>query len=169
MEIATFGVGEPHPISLTSDGDCDIFIAKYNSDGTCSWAKKAGGTGFDAGGSISTLTDGSCLVTGSITGTATFGVGEAHPISLISDGSGDIFIAKYNSDGTCAWAKRAGGTGDDQGRGISTLADGSCLITGYFSSTAIFGAGEANSIPLVSTGQTDIFIVRCNANGSFAP
>jgi len=80
-----------------------------NKDGNWQWAKGAGGTSEDAGQGIVTLSDGSTIVTGYFSGSATFGKGESAETILVSDGSTDIFLAKYNSDGTIAWAKRAGG------------------------------------------------------------
>jgi hypothetical protein len=69
--------------------------------------------------------------------------------SLVSAGDLDIFLAKYNSDGTLAWAKRAGGSGTDDGR-LASLPDGTVLMTGRFQVTAVFGQGEANQTTLTS-------------------
>ncbi|MCX6357762.1 MAG: hypothetical protein NT045_07830, partial [Candidatus Aureabacteria bacterium] len=91
-----------------------------------------GGSDWDVGNAIASLTDGSALVTGGFRGTATFGPGEANEATLISAGDRDIFIARYNPDGTLAWAKRAGGTNWDGGNAIAALADSSALVTGYF-------------------------------------
>ena len=55
-----------------------------------SWATKAGGTGADYGQGISALPDGSSIVTGYFSGTATFG-----STTLTSDGSNDVFTARY--------------------------------------------------------------------------
>ena len=49
---------------------------------------------------------------------------------MLSSASGmGIFVAKYNIDGTLAWAKAAGGGAGarDRGYDIATLADGSSL------------------------------------------
>ncbi len=168
-ETATFGAGESHETSLTSAGSFDIYVARYNADGALAWAKRAGGTGADYGQRISALSDGSCLVTGYFETTATFGAGESHETSLTSAGKWDIFIARYNPDGTLAWAKRAGGTDIDFAYGISALSDGSCLVTGYFiKEPATFGAGEANETTLTSAGAADIFIARYNPDGTLA-
>jgi len=161
---ATFGNASEggNEIDLTSDGSNDIFIAKYNPDGTLDWAKSAGGTVDDRGWGISTLSDGSAIVTGWIQGTtATFGnASEGNETVLTLVGANDIFIAKYNPDGTLAWAKNAGSLSTDEGYGISALPDGSAVVTGYFESTATFGALEVNETPLSSAGGRDIFIAK---------
>ena len=87
-------------------------LLPLNADGSYAWAKRAGGTGDDYGSGISSLSDGSSIVTGTFSG-ATFG-----GTTLTSAGEDDVFIAKLNADGSYAWAKQAGGGGDDYGYGI---------------------------------------------------
>jgi hypothetical protein len=142
---ATFGSS-----TLTSAGNIDVFTAKMNADGTWAWATKAGGPGYDKGEGVSALPDGSSIVTGYFDGTATFG-----STILISGGSGDVFVAKMNADGTWAWATQAGGTGGDVGYGVSALPDGSSIVTGDFEGAATFG-----STTLTSAGSYDVFTAR---------
>jgi len=157
---ATFGEGEPNQTILGSPGANSIFIAHYNTDGTLAWAKQASGSGGKESYEITTLSNDSIVVTGYFTGSTTFGPGEPNQTILTSSGNDDIFIAQYNTDGTLAWAKRAGGTGNDEGWGIATLSDNSTVTTGYFTLTAMFGAGESNQTTLVSAGSADIFVAR---------
>ena len=173
MWPATFGPGEPNQTVLTSVGGYDIFIARYNTDGTLAWAKRAGGTwedGYDEGNGITTLSDNSTVVTGCFTGWANFGPGEPNQTVLVSPGDADIdtFIARYNPDGTLAWAKRAGEWGTDIGSGITTLSDNSTVVTGWFNGLATFGPGEPNQTVLTSAGYGDIFIARYNPDGALA-
>jgi uncharacterized delta-60 repeat protein len=167
---ATFGPGESGEITLpgTEPFNYDIFIARYNHDGTLAWAKCAGGTNDDGGYAIAVLSDGSVLLTGSFSDTATFGQGEGGEITLLSAGEGDIFIARYNADGTLVWAKRAGGTGSDYGSGIGVLSDGSVIVTGSFWYTATFGPGETRETVMDSAGYGNSFIARYNPDGTLA-
>jgi uncharacterized delta-60 repeat protein len=165
---ATFGPGEPNEIILTASNltFSDFFIARYNPDGTLAWAKRAGGDDwFDQGYGITTLSDNSTVVTGTIGLSATFGSGEPNETVLTN---GQLFIARYNLDGTLAWAKRAGGDGPACGYGISTLSDNSTVVTGCFYNSATFGPGEANETILTSAGHFDIFIARYNTDGTLA-
>jgi len=167
---ATFGPGEPNQTVLTSAAEEDIFIARYNPDGTLSWAKRAGGTWDDVGNGITTLSDNSTVVTGYFESSATFGPGESNQTVLTSAGiyEADIFIARYNPNGTLSWAKRAGGSDYDQGLGITTLSDNSIVVTGGFIGSATFGPGEINQTVLTSAGFSDIFIARYNPNGTLS-
>ena len=142
---ATFG-----STTLTSSGDVDAFTAKVKADGTYAWATRAGGAEMDVGTGVSALPDGSAIVTGLFTGTATFG-----STTLTSSGDVDAFTAKVNADGSFAWASRAGGSGTDFVFGVSALPDGSAIITGSFRGTATFG-----SITLTSSGADDVFTVK---------
>jgi len=161
---ATFGPGEINQAILNSAGVADIFIARYNPDGTLSWAKRVGGTsiyyGDDWGYEITTLSDDSTVVTGRFSVSATFGPDEMNQTVLTSAGGRDIFIARYNPNGTLAWAKRAGGSSYDWGYGITTLSDNSTVVTGGFYGSATFGPWEPNQRILTSAGNEDIFIAR---------
>ena len=127
---ATFG-----STTLTSSGSDDIFIAKLNSSGSWDWAVKAGGSSDDNGLGIAVDSSGNAYITGYFEGTAAFG-----STSLVTSGSRDIFIAKLDTNGSWQWAVKAGGTGNDAGRGIAIDSSGNVYATGYFNSAATFGS-----------------------------
>ena len=158
---STFGPGEAGETTLTSAGSDDIFIARYNDNGTLAWAKRAGGTSSDRGNGIVALNDGSALMTGWFYESATFGMGEEGETTLTSARySLAIFIARFNPDGTLAWAKHADGAGSRTGRGIAALADGSTVVTGDFYESATFGPGEEGETTLTAADYHDIFIAK---------
>jgi len=64
---------------------------------------------------VATFADGSSVITGEFSGTCTFGLGEPGVTTLIAAGSFDMFVARYNADGSLAWARRAGGMARDNG------------------------------------------------------
>jgi len=123
------------------------------------WATKGGGTGDVIADDVSALPDGSSIITGYFSGTATFGA-----TSLTSAGLADTFTAKMNADGTYAWATRGGGAGNDYGYGVSALPDGASIITGAFNGTATFGATTLTS----DAGSDDTFTAKMNADGTYA-
>ena len=168
IEGTTFGEGEPNETTLHAASIEDIFIARYNPDGTLAWAKRAGGSDDDDGIGITTLSDNSIVVTGFFEVSATFGQGEPNQTVLNSAGRADIFIARYNPDGTLAWAKRAGGSNHDYSYEVTTLSDNSTVLTGYFEGSATFGSGELNEKVLWSAGFNDIFVAKYNPNGTLA-
>ncbi|GAB3163440.1 SBBP repeat-containing protein [Telluribacter humicola] len=147
---ATFG-----STTLTSSGELDIFIVKYNDKGDVMWAKQAGGLLSDQGSSIALDEQGNFFVTGYFSGTATFGTQ-----SLTSNGNLDIFMSKYNTNGEVQWVRGAGGTGGDGGSGIAVDKSGNPYITGSFRETTTFG-----STSFTSRGENDVFVAKYSSNG----
>jgi len=116
------------------------------------WVKSAGGTSVDVGNSCSTDVSGNIIAIGYFSSsTITFGT-----TTLTSAGSWDIFIVKYDANGTVLWAKSEGGNSDDRGYSCSTDASGNIIATGYFGSSSItFG-----TTTLTNAGGYDMFIVK---------
>ncbi|TAE23531.1 MAG: hypothetical protein EAZ91_22100 [Cytophagales bacterium] len=154
--------------AVASAGGTDIFVAKYNSSGTLQWIKRAGGTGDDAGLSIAVSTT-AVYVTGYIASTANFNT-PSNPASntLVADGFRDIFVAKYDLNGNVLRLQRAGGTGSDEGAGITADASENVYVTGYISSTANFNTpSNPATNTLVSAGGNG-FVVKYDAAGGVA-
>ncbi len=120
------------------------------------WANGGGGTGADTSYGIALDPYGNSYVTGTFEGDATFG-----PTNLTSRGLSDIFIAKYDPDGTLLWARQAGGVLDDAGFGIAVDTNSNCYVTGYFSDTA-----EFDGAILETTGTFDLFLAKFGPGGN---
>jgi hypothetical protein len=120
--------------SITSSGNSDIFIAKYDTNGVFLWAVHCGGTGQDGGNGIAVTPAGDVYVTGSFVNTATFNSTSGPSTPIGSGGSGDIFVARYNSNGVLQWVKKAGGTNLDVGTAISVDSQNNSYVTGHFAS-----------------------------------
>jgi hypothetical protein len=155
------GTGTFGTTQLTNSGQKDVFIVKYNNQGTVQWAKKGGGTGVEEGLSVAVDAVGDCYITGYFTGTVTFG-----STNLTSSNGKDIFMAKYNgSNGNLVWAKKIGVTGDAEGAGIALDSAGAIYLTGYFRNTATFKP-TPNSITLTAAGGLDAFVAKFNTSGT---
>lgn len=152
-----YGTANFGNISLTSIADADIFVTKLDTDGNWLWALSAGGTGFDIGSAISTDINGNNYFSGYFSGTSSFG-----STFLTSNGFRDMYVAKLDSNGNWLWVKRAGGSGNTLGHGISFDTYGNCYVTGSFQDTANFGSDT-----LVSWGSSDIFIVKLDSSGNW--
>jgi hypothetical protein len=150
--------------TLTNTGGFDFFITKYDAGGNVLWAKSAIGVGQkdDIGQSISIDANGNVYVIGLFySSSITFGT-----ITLTNSGinTDDIFVVKYNSNGNVLWAKREGGTYYDEGKSISTDANGNVLITGNFSSSTL----SLGTTTLTSGGMFswNFFVVKYDSNGN---
>lgn len=121
----------------------DIFVAKIDNNGTWLWAKSVGGNNNDRGYSISTLSDDSSILTGYYKSTdITFGnLPSIKTIKSKEWGNSDMFIAKIDKHGTWLWVKHAGGNNSESGSSIATFGEESCIVVGYFGSSALtFGS-----------------------------
>lgn len=150
--IATFG-----NISLETSSASDIFVAKLNSEGEFIWAKSAGGSGGDHGYDLCTDIYGNSYVIGKFSSTAIFG-----EFYLTSHGDTDIFITQLCPDGNFTWATGAGGTGYDNGYGITIDSAGNSYITGEFQQICYFG-----DIEVISNGNINAFIAKIDPYGNF--
>ncbi|MFA5781679.1 MAG: SBBP repeat-containing protein [Bacteroidales bacterium] len=139
----------------------DIFIAKYDSSGNVLWAQRAGGTGSDAGNSISTDSYGNIYLTGYFNSSAIIFGSD----TLINAGISDIFITKYDSSGNVLWAKRNGGSLDDNGYSIAIDDFDNGYITGMFKSSAI----AFDSDTLTNAGNYDIYIAKLSIADNNGP
>lgn len=131
------------------------------------WAKRAGGaapvSNLDVAEAICTDNAGNSYVTGYFSGPATFGPGEANETTLAGAGGQDIYVAKYDTDGSLLWARSAGGTQNDQGNGIWVDGAGNSYVTGRigrFTTFADFGGG------VTLTDWEGFFVAKYDNNGN---
>ncbi|MCX6327402.1 MAG: T9SS type A sorting domain-containing protein [Bacteroidia bacterium] len=147
-------------------GKADIFLVKYNALGTVLWAKSSGGTDYDdISNSVSTDASGNVFITGYFNSSSiTFGTTTLNNAAV---GKADLFLVKYDASGTFLWAKSAGGVKDDDGRSVSTDANGNVFVTGMFSSDNItFGITTLTNGGTPGAGISDILIVKYDASGN---
>jgi hypothetical protein len=143
-------------VSIYSSGSHDIFVAKYLSDGTLKWIRRAGGHHGDVGHAIAIDDQHNVYVTGEIEDTVQFG-----NIQKVAAGGNDIFVAKYDANGNILWVQSAGAQlGTDKGRAIAVSPSGNVYVTGFFTYSTTFG-----SITLSTSGANDIFITKFDTDG----
>ncbi|MBM2814548.1 MAG: hypothetical protein HW421_1310 [Ignavibacteria bacterium] len=97
-------------------------------------------------------------VIGDFRNTADFGNGNI----LKAKGTEDIFVIKFDTDGTLKWVKQLGGTQDDAGFSIVADKDGNIYISGYFFSTIYF-----DNQSITADGYDDMFIAKLDSSGKF--
>ncbi|MCB0855831.1 MAG: hypothetical protein KDD63_26600, partial [Bacteroidetes bacterium] len=143
--------------TLNSNGNDDIFLAKYDALGQVVWAVNAGGTADEYGNQISIDGTGNVYI-----------AGEAKSSSLsfgnltISANTDDAFVAKYDPTGQVIWAKAFGDVGGSKAlaEGLDIDASGNCYLSGNFIGTVSFGAYS-----LTASGSYDIFVAKLDPAG----
>ncbi|MFZ1331046.1 MAG: SBBP repeat-containing protein [Flavobacteriales bacterium] len=146
-------------ISLGSFIGDDIFLARYDVDGTCLWARRAGSSSSDEARGIAIASNGDVFITGFIGGfTVRF-----DPLEITNNGQRQIFVARYDTTGTLQWAKISTGLGQSKsGRSISIAGD-RLFVTGQFSSAA----GEFDGLPISTTATGGkAYVLACDLDGN---
>ncbi|HSU55036.1 MAG TPA: SBBP repeat-containing protein, partial [Candidatus Dormibacteraeota bacterium] len=164
----------------------DLFLANYDSSGTFLMQRRFGYTGVETPRAATLNTSGNLFIAGSFTGTTDLRENAANPNScncgaaffdttLISSGSQDIFLARYNSlaafspcagntNGACVWARSFGGTGFDIANSITTDIQGNVYMAGSFAGSVDFGSGT----PLIAqAGTNDSFLAKYGPDGQY--
>jgi hypothetical protein len=150
----TMSVGN---LSLTSIGNQDFFIAKFDKNGNTIWAKSGGGLNNDFGLSLAIDANDNVYLTGYIDGNATI-----ENTQLTSYGGRDILIAKYSSSGNMIWAKNLGSNAEDVGNGIIADSNGNIVVVGAYSNGCIFDTANTKN----AEGGLDIFTAKYSSIGT---
>lgn len=156
------GVGQNF---ISSTGSSDAFVMLVNANGTLRKAFALGGNGDERINAITTDGTGAVYVTGTFTQTIDFDPGPA-VFSLTSAGGYDWFMAKYSASGDLIWAKKAGGSGNDEANGIASDNNQTLFLTGFFSNTIDMNPGAPVN-NLISAGNTDMFYARFDTSGNY--
>ena len=152
--------------NLTSAGAADIFLAKYAPNGNYVWAIGAGGTDDDKSQDITLDDNGNIYMAGSFKATAQFDpAGSAS--ALVSSGDKDLFLAKYRSGGSLAWALSAGSSTTDIANAVAIDSVGNVLLSGSFAGAVGFDPSNLSNT-LTSLGSSDIFMACYDSLGYYS-
>ncbi len=144
------------------------FAAKLSPDGKVQWVNTIGHYGLGLAYGICADNDGSAYITGVCSATFAFGAQV-----MYSNGICDIYVAKFNADGSYGWIKQFGGgekfnpanaakymDAFEYGSGICTDKAGSLYVTGQFVDKVNFGAAE-----LKAKAFADMFVMKLDYSG----
>lgn len=149
-------------------------LVKFNSSGTVLWATRFTTLGDEEGRQVRGDSLGNIYITGSYLGLLSFysanNQGTAAATLPVISGR-DLFIAKFDTNGTYIWSAKMGSTGSGEfTNSIGIDSSNNIYLTGYYNAALqVWEAGGSAAlftIPL--TGSNDGFIVKYNSNGSVA-
>lgn len=140
---------------MTSVGDYDLFVAKYDPQGKLLWLRTGGGAGYDYGHGIAADKLGNVFVTGAVVGDAQFA-----NTSLGHPGPAHVFCLRMAADGAVRWARTAEGKGASSGHGIAADQQGNCYVGGYAAGNSLLG-GRVISTPV----GHDLLVAKFNRQG----
>jgi hypothetical protein len=121
----------PSVFNLTSNGDRDFYLIKYNPSGNFLWALSVGGPAVENFCIVAIDPAGNPVLSGRFSGTVDFNPSSG-TFNLTAQAE-DIFVVKYNTSGQMIWAIQAGGTGDDSAGDCAIDLSGNICITGDYS------------------------------------
>ncbi|WP_162055522.1 T9SS type A sorting domain-containing protein [Pontibacter pamirensis] len=136
-----------------SQGHMDYWVVKLNADGSKAWDKTLGGTINDYLLSVVVTSDGGYLLGGS----SQSGIGGDKTETM--RGGLDCWVVKLNSDGTKAWDKTLGGSGNDNVYSLAMTPDGGYLLGGPSDSES---GGDKTAAP---KGGFDYWLMHLDSDG----
>jgi hypothetical protein len=139
--------------NINAGGSCgiytcdDVFLTKWNADGTKAWTKQWGSTQNENGSSVAVDGTGNIYVAGDTDGGLD---------GNTNAGNNDIFLTKWNANGTKAWTKQWGTSSEEYGTSVAIGGSGNIFVTGYTQ-----GGLDGNS----NAGDYDIFLTMWSGAG----
>jgi hypothetical protein len=149
----------------TSIGKSDVYLVEYLPDGTFAGVRTIGGVGTDLASGLAVDDASDLVVTGLFSLTVDFDPGAASDVHH-SAGLYDAFITRLNADGSYAWTRTMGGTGDDETGDVALDRNGNVYFTGHFQGTVTFDPVGQTDV-FTSLGGSDVFVSRWNRNGTY--
>jgi len=141
---------------LISDGDQDIFIARYNQKGHLEVLWKGGGTGIDQATCIAVSKKNNDVIIGGRS-TGNFALDKL----TVNYEGGRLFIAGITGKGKCSWISTMVPSGEASIFLLGTNAEGKIFASGMFTDSLIF-----EDTIIISHGKKDIFLARLDAAGN---
>lgn len=152
----------------TSAGWDDIFVTKLDQDGQYQWTRRIGGLDYEMGPRLACSPAGNLYIAGTFSQTVDFRADWGGSDPRTSAGGNDCFVTKINADGSYAWTRRIGGSGEDEIKGICTHNAGTRIsLTGSFENTVNFGADFGSTSSKTSAGFADVFVMQIEYTGDF--
>ncbi|KAK6023828.1 hypothetical protein OSTOST_10372 [Ostertagia ostertagi] len=141
-------------VAGSNDG---ILVKLDGANGARTWATYYGGAGSDNISALAVDAAGNVYIGGSTPSTSTTGIATTGALQTAPSGTGDAFVAKFNTNGVRQWGSYIGGPGTtDVVFGIAVDATGNVYLSGHTNSTAGIAAG----------GATDMFLMKLNSSGT---
>ncbi len=141
----------------------DILLARYSPSGELAFAYAMGGSGTDYGYALATTPDNKILLTGRFQRQVDFDPGPGTTVLEGEDNSTDLYIARYNPDGTLDAAVSAGGTDYQIANALTVDRQGNVIIGGTYRNRLSFDRSNTFNHPDTRNG----FVAQYDADLRF--
>jgi hypothetical protein len=149
--------------TITADpsGSYDMFLAKYSVAGDVQWVNSTISDQWESGNAVVVDSKGNPYVTGNVYHGGTSMFDETY---IVGYGYYDPFVVKYNPKGEFQWANHGGSYDYDEPLDMAVADSGKLYISGYYSSSAIFGNNTFNT-----TGGDDVLLLKMRTDLTTSP
>ena len=158
--IATMGSHQ----SNYGGGSNDAFLVKFNSSGIRQWGTYYGGNNYDYAYSCATDVIGNVYIAGYTESGNGNSIATAGAHQSVYGGSGDAFVARFNSSGTRIWGTYYGGMGYDIGFNCAIDASLNVYLTGRTETNTGTNIATSGGHQNNYAGLIDAFLVKFNSN-----
>jgi uncharacterized repeat protein (TIGR01451 family) len=142
--------------TLQGGANLNVFLVKYDVNGTPLWARKFGGSSTDIVFDLGVDPLGFAYITGSQRSSMTV-AGTVFPPSS----NGDFYLVKFSPNGSIQWAFHAGNGSGESGESIDFDATGNVYVAGTMGTTIAFGG-----LSLVQSGIQSAFLAKFDPSGT---
>jgi hypothetical protein len=152
-----------NPLQPANLGNTNAFVTEINPGGAALvYSTYLGGSSYDFGSAIAVDTSGDAYVTGYTYSTDFPTMNPLQPNS--GGGTVDAFVTEISAGGSAlVYSTYLGGSGEDQGSGITVDSSGNAYVTGNTDSTNF---PTMNPLQSANGGDTDAFVAKIKPSGS---
>ena len=145
---------------ITSGGDLDAFLVKFDANGVRQWGTYYGGANDDEGLSCAVDSNGNVCLAGNTKSENSISTG-GHQ-NAFGGGFYDAFLVKFNSSGVRQWGTYYGAYDDERGNACAVDNSGNIYLAGVATSISSIASGGHQNI---LEGASDAMLVKFNASG----
>ena len=128
-----------------SAGNDDLFLLKYDTEGTLIWKTQVGSSSYEFARDLATDAEGNIYMTGYTLG----------DLEGKNAGSYDLFIIKFDPSGKKLWTQQVGTNKTEHAYGIATDSKGNIYTTGFTN----------GNLEGTNAGLSDLFVLKYAPDG----
>lgn len=157
---ATSGIASPGAHQMLPGGAGDGFLARMDSSGNRIWGTFFGGPLQDNARSICADEQSNIYISG--TTFSSSGIASPGSFSDSLQGSTDVYLAAFRTDGQLKWATYFGGAGSEEAMGVAAK-QGKVYLTGMTKSSGLATPGVHQT---TLGGGFDVFLTQFDTSGA---
>jgi hypothetical protein len=153
--------------------DIDNFLVKYTSAGQYVWATRIGGTGEEIIPSIICDVSNNIIIAGYYFSNPLEIYNQTDlsntVLTLPTEGSGDNYLIKFNSNGIMQWATHIGGAGREDEPSIATDSQANIYISAFYDSSGLSFYNQTDQVNAATTigndSSDDMYLAKYSPSG----